>query len=116
MLIFEFINVFIETVIILFYCGNIFEVKHSLSNGAKIAIIFGLLGILTFTGFLHLGTYINLALSYCACFIVSYVMYEGELKTKLFISAIYCHDYFGGYFGNGYNHLFRYFIRYGRRG
>ena len=47
MLIFEFINVFIETVIILFYCGNIFEVKHSLSNGAKIAIIFGLLGILT---------------------------------------------------------------------
>ena len=89
MLIFEFINVFIETVIILFYCGNIFEAKHSLSNGAKIATIFGLLGILTFTGFLHLGTYINLALSYCACFIVSCIMYEGELQTKLFISAIY---------------------------
>lgn len=89
MRVFEFINVVIETAIMIFYCSNVFAVKHSINNGIKCSLVMFIVAVTTLTGMQHFGTGINLSISYCICFITSYVMYEGTLKNKLFISAIY---------------------------
>ncbi len=89
MRIFEFINVIVETAIILFYCGNIFETNPSVNTAAKSIVILSVTALMAFTGIQHLGTIINLAVSFFACFFISFFIYEGALKTKLFISAVY---------------------------
>lgn len=86
--IFEFINVVIETAIIIFYCNNVFKVK-SLGMYIKIAIIAAAVTMSTLTGILHLETHINLVISFCICLVISCILYDGTLKAKLFISAMY---------------------------
>ena len=89
MRIFEFINVVIETAIMIFYCSSIFGVKHSLNNGVKLILVGCVLGISTLTGNLHLATYFNLIITYCVWLMVSCFIYEGSLKTKFFTGAVY---------------------------
>lgn len=88
MRIFEFVNVVIEIAIIVFYCSNVFKAKP-LRGYMKSTIIVTAVAVVTLTGILHLETRMNLAISYCICFAISYFIYEGTLKIKLFISAIY---------------------------
>lgn len=85
---FELINVVIETVIMLFYCRNIFEEKP-LKKYIRFLMVVFILGILVLTGTLRLGTHINLAISYCICYAYSSLLYQGNEKVKLFMSAIY---------------------------
>lgn len=89
MQIFEFINVIIETAIMLFYCNNIFNRKQSLNKGIRALLISVVIIITTLTSINRLGTCFNLTVSFCICFTISYFIYEGTRKIKLFISAIY---------------------------
>lgn len=88
MRIFELINVIIEMAIVLFYCSNIFEAKQ-LNKYIKFMVVIATIGTAVFTGILRLGAQVNITISYCVCFMLSYLLYEGTVKIKLFISAIY---------------------------
>lgn len=85
---FELTNVIIEMAIVLFYCSNVFEAKQ-LKKHIKFLVVVFISGISVLTGTQRLGTHINLAISYCICFALSSLLYEGRIKVKLFMSAIY---------------------------
>lgn len=89
MRIFEFVNVIIETIMVLFYCGTVFETKRSINNTIRLFII-GIVTVLSaLTGIMHLSTPINLSIAFCICFAFSYFLFEGSLRNKIFMSAIY---------------------------
>ena len=87
--IFEFINVLIETAIMLFYCNNVFNTKQSVNKGVKALAVIAVIIIATLTSMQHLGTVFNLTVSFCICIVISCFVYEGARKTKFFMSAIY---------------------------
>ncbi len=89
MRIFEFVNVIIETAIMIFYCGNVFDAKQSVNKSIKYLIVISVIAVTTLTSMQHFSTGFNLVISYCICFIISAFIYAGTIKTKLFISAIY---------------------------
>lgn len=85
---FELANVIIEMAILFFYCSNVFESKQ-LKKLTKFLVVIFISGISFLTGTQQFGTSVNLAIGYCICFAFSALLYEGRIKVKLCMSAIY---------------------------
>lgn len=90
MYLFELLIVIIETAIMVFYCGNIFgKRRRQVTNIKEAVLILLLMAAVTFTGSLRLGVVVNLTISYIECLILCLLIYEGTVKIKLFVSAIF---------------------------
>lgn len=89
MYLFNLVNVIIEMAIILFYCHSIFEAKTTLNKVTKLLIVILMTTVSVITGMLHLSTFVNMIIGCSTCILFAHFLYEGKLKNKLFMGAIY---------------------------
>lgn len=89
MYLFNLVNVIIEMAIILFYCHSVFEAKTTLNKVTKLLIVILMTTVSVITGMLHLSTFVNMIIGCSTCILFAHFLYEGKLKNKLFMGAIY---------------------------
>lgn len=87
--VFNIINVIIEVLIILMFSHMVFKIKRQVKNIFKILLVVAAVCVLSFTGYLHLYTAFNLAVSFCIFFLLSVSLYGDELKKILFMDTLY---------------------------
>lgn len=88
MILFNLSNVIIETTILWLYCSSLYKEKNDYTF-KKMLTFTGIIMLTFFTGNLHMSLYFNLSVAFLVCFFASYIVYEGTLKNKLFMSVMY---------------------------